>query len=33
MTFDISTPASTTFQDFLNVRNWRTSAASLLTMS
>ena len=27
MTFDISTPASTTFQDFLNVRNWRTSAA------
>ena len=23
MTFDISTPASTTFQDFLNVRNWR----------
>ena len=23
VTFDISTPASTTFQDFLNVRNWR----------
>ena len=31
MTFDISTPASTTFQDFLNVRNWRTSAADLST--
>ena len=31
MTFDISTPASTTFQDFLNVRNWRTSAADQST--
>ena len=31
MTFDISTPASTTFQDFLNVRNWRTSSADQST--
>ena len=31
MTLDISTPASTTFQDFLNVRNWRTSAADQTT--
>lgn len=23
MTYDVSTPASSTFQDFLNVRNWR----------
>merc|ERR1711998_211258 len=29
MTFDVSTPAKSKFQDLLNVRNWRTTAEDM----